>query len=87
MDEPKRKKFIFILESTEEPRRLDIDDSEIIVNADGEVDVPLDRVLRRYHLNYHDLCQMNVKQVAFAEEDELEQRTLRSISFENLHHT
>lgn len=78
-------KFFFVIESKENNllRQLDIEDTDVLQNADGEVDVPLDRVLRKHKLGMKDLFEMKVDQISFVLEANARQTVLNSISFKN----
>jgi len=81
-----KKRFIYVLQMPTESKELFIRDNEIIENADGELDCPLDSILKRYHLEWDDLFRMNVGTVILLQEDIEERKVIRSISFENLHY-
>lgn len=78
------KRFIYVIETPTESKELFIREDELIENADGELDCPLDTILSRYQLHWNDLFQMNAASVSLIEEDLLERKMIRSISFENL---
>lgn len=86
MSNTQSNKFFFVIESKENNtvRHLDVDDMDVIQNADGEVDVPLDRVLRKHKLGMKDLFEMKVEQINFVLESNARQTILNSISFKNL---
>lgn len=78
------KHFIYVIETPTESKELFIRENELIENADGELDCPLDTILSRYHMQWDDLFQMNTATVSLMEEDFTERKMIRSISFENL---
>ncbi len=78
------KRFIYLIETPTESKELFIRENELIENADGELDCPLDTILSRYHMAWDDLFQMNAATVSLVEVDIAERRMIRSISFENL---
>lgn len=79
-----QKRFIYIIETPTESKELAIEEAELIENADGELDCPLDHVLRRYQLGLDDLFSMKVENVSLVEESTLERKLIRSICFEHL---
>lgn len=84
MDFQQKKRFIYVIETPTESKELDIKETEMIENADGELDCPLDYVLSRYHLGLSDLFNMQVANVSLIEESLSKRKVIRSISFENL---
>lgn len=79
-----QKRFIYVIETATESRELLIEDNEILENADGEIDCPLDSVLSKYKLGLEDLFAMKVATVSLMEEACSDRKLIRSISFENL---
>jgi len=63
---------------------LDIDSSDIIQNADGEIDCPLDRVLRKHHLGMKDLFELNVEKVKFILQTETKETIINCITLQHL---
>ncbi|MDN6193972.1 MAG: hypothetical protein L0J48_02655 [Alkalibacterium sp.] len=81
-----KKRFIYKISTPNESKELLIREHELIKNADGELDCPLDLVLRRYNLNWDDLFKMQVSKVSLIKEDANETKVIRSISFKHLYH-
>lgn len=81
-----KKRFIYVIDTPTESKELLIRENELIENADGELDCPLDKILSRYHMEWNDLFQMNAASVSLMAEDTSERTIIRSISFENLHY-
>jgi hypothetical protein len=79
-----QKRFIYIIETPTESKELDIEETELIENADGELDCPLDHVLSRHQLGLTDLFNMQVAHVSLVEENVFERKLIRSICFEHL---
>lgn len=79
-----KRRFIYVIETPTESKELFIRENELIENADGELDCPLDTILSRYHMEWDDLFQMNAARVSLMEEDRRDRKIIRSISFENL---
>lgn len=80
----KHKKFLYVIETDTESRELCIEDDEVIENADGEIDIPLDSVLSKHQMNFEDLFKMKVATVSLVEEESSDRKLIRSISFEHL---
>lgn len=78
------KKFLYVIETDTESRELCIEEDEVIENADGEIDIPLDFVLSKYKMNLEDLFKMKVATVSLVEEESSDRKLIRSISFEHL---
>ncbi|MDZ7835110.1 MAG: hypothetical protein U5K84_06945 [Alkalibacterium sp.] len=81
-----KKRFIYVIETPTESKELLVRDNELIKNADGELDCPLDLILHRYDMEWDDLFQMKTATVSLMQEDFYERKTIRSISFENLYY-
>jgi len=81
-----KKRFMYVIETPTEKKELLVRDNELIKNADGELDCPLDLILHRYHMEWDDLFQMKTATVSLMQEDFHERKTIRSISFENLYY-
>lgn len=79
-----KKRFVYVIETPTDSKELLIRDNELIENADGELDVPLDIILSRYHMGWNDLFDMDTDMIYLMQEDSVERKVLRSISFENL---
>ncbi|MCC5894549.1 MAG: hypothetical protein JJU16_03740 [Alkalibacterium sp.] len=78
------KRFVYVIETPTESKELFIRENEMIENADGELDCPLDTILSRYHMQWDDLFDMKAAKVSLMEEDAPDRKMIRSISFENL---
>lgn len=61
---------------------LDIENSDLIYNADGEVDCPLDLVLRKNNYSFQDLMKWESDSVHFVETDGDCETILRTIPLE-----
>lgn len=79
-----KRRFVYVIDTPTESKELLIRDNELIENADGELDCPLDLILNRYHMQWDDLFQMNTASVSLMEDDFRERKVIRSISFEHL---
>jgi len=81
-----KKRFIYVIDTPTESKELLVRDNELIENADGELDCPLDLILHRYQMAWDDLFQMKAATVSLMQEDFYERKVIRSISFENLYY-
>ena len=79
-------KFFFLIEGNQKNilKQLDVDSSDVIENADGEVDCPLDRVLRKHQMGFNDLFAMDVNTIKFVLKTDSTETTLQSIPFTHL---
>ncbi|GEK92114.1 hypothetical protein [Alkalibacterium kapii] len=77
-------RFIYVIETASESKELLVREHEVIENADGEMDCPLDIILRRYNMTWEDLFQMQVKTVSFIQHGSDKRKVIHSISFEHL---
>ena len=86
MNETQKNTFFYIIENHESNiiQRLNVDSGDVIQNADGQVDCPLDRVLRKNKLEIKDLFEMKANQVKFILQSEARETVLQSISFQHL---
>lgn len=80
----KHKKFIYVIETETESKELYIEEDEVIENADGEFDIPLDSVLSKHKMKLEDLFEMKVATVSLIEQKCSDRKLIRSISFKNL---
>ena len=81
-----KKRFVYVIDTPTESKELLVRDNELIENADGELDCPLDLILHRYQMEWDDLFQMKAATVSLMQEDFYERKVIRSISFENLYY-
>ncbi|MER2110758.1 MAG: hypothetical protein ABS889_07440, partial [Desemzia incerta] len=58
---------------------LKIDQEDFILNADDELDIPLEMILRKNHLTLNDLYTMNVQKLLFVRKDDGHPITLKQI--------
>lgn len=81
-----KKRFIYVINTPARLKELVIHDDEIIENADGELDCPLNIILHRNYMEWDDLIQVKAVTVSLIQEDFYERKMIRSISFENLYY-
>ncbi|WP_027109212.1 hypothetical protein [Lacticigenium naphthae] len=84
MGEKNKMVYIYTLESETSTQELPVDEEDVLTNADGELDCPLDRVLRKNHLEIKDLFRMGVSTVSLDELNCSQRRRVHSISFKHL---
>lgn len=84
--EEERASFYYVIENKEHTvlQTLPVDSEDVLQNADGQVDCPLDRVLRKNKLNLKDLFDMNANQATFILESPTRETILHTISFQHL---
>ncbi|GAA0363616.1 hypothetical protein GCM10008932_15110 [Alkalibacterium iburiense] len=71
--------YQYVLKGRDGDILLDIDERDIIQNADGELDCPLDTVLRKNNHSFSDLAEWNIQSIHFIERVNEEENVLRSI--------
>lgn len=57
--------YSFVLVNTHAEVELQVDEDDFIQNADGEIDIPLELVLRKNNLCLNDLNRLNVRKCLF----------------------
>lgn len=71
--------YVFVLVKNDTEIELKIDQEDFILNADDELDIPLEMILRKNHLTLHDLYTMNVQKLLFVRKDDGHSITLKQI--------
>ena len=71
--------YVYVLVKSDTEIELKIDESDFLLNADGEVDIPLEMILRKNNLTLSDLYNMNIKKLLFVRKNEGHSCTLRQI--------
>ena len=86
MSEKQQNTFLYVIENFDKSiiHTLPVDAGDVIQNADGQVDCPLDRVLRKNKLEIKDLFEMKANQAKFILQSEARETVLQSISFQHL---
>lgn len=59
--------YKYVLSGLDKEFVLNIDENDIIQNADGELDCPLETVLRKNHYSFTDLTKWNIQTIHFVE--------------------
>ncbi|MGE7366840.1 hypothetical protein QNK01_05590 [Desemzia incerta] len=71
--------YVFVLVKNDTEIELKIDQEDFILNADDELDIPLEMILRKNHLTLTDLYTMNVQKLLFVRKDDGHPITLKQI--------
>ncbi|MFL2133454.1 hypothetical protein [Desemzia sp. FAM 24101] len=82
MDTVKNKlnvQYAYVLIKSDAEIELVIDQEDFLLNADGEVDIPLEKILRKNDLSLNDLYLMNIQKLLFVRKSEGQSCTLRQI--------
>lgn len=82
MDVAKNKvsvQYVYVLVKSDTEIELEIDQEDFLLNADGEMDIPLEMILRKNNLTLNDLYNMNIQKLLFVRKNEGHSCTLRQI--------
>jgi len=71
--------YVYVLVKNDTEIELEIDQEDFILNADDELDIPLEMILRKNHLTLNDLYTMNVQKLLFVRKDDDGSITLKQI--------
>lgn len=71
--------YVYVLVKNDTEIELKIDQDDFILNADGDLDIPLEMILRKNHLTLTDLYTMNVQKLLFVRKDKGHSITLKQI--------
>lgn len=74
------KKYVYIIKGKNENIALEVDERDVIINADGEIDCPLDMVLRKNNYTFNHLNEWDAREISFVEIVEGETVPINSIS-------
>lgn len=74
--------YVYVLVKNDTEIELEIDQEDFILNADDELDIPLEMILRKNHLTLNDLYTMNVQKLLFVRKDDGRSITLKQISLD-----
>lgn len=72
--------YAYVLVNTDDEVELQVDKEDFIQNADGDVDIPLELVLRKNQLSLSDLNRMNIQKCLFIRRTNGKPCTLKQIS-------
>ena len=74
--------YLYIIKGTKENIVLEIDPRDVILNADGELDCPLDVVLRKNNYTFNHLNEWDAREINFIRIHEDETKILGTISLD-----
>lgn len=57
--------YKYIIECKEKTVELEVDNRDVIQNADDEIDCPLDVVLRKNNYSFNDLMTWDAREISF----------------------
>lgn len=72
--------YRYIVECKERTVELDVDEQDVLRNADDEIDCPLDVVLRKNSYSFNDLMSWDAREVRFVEIRNNEERILNKVT-------
>ena len=84
LEENKSNVYEYILEGKQINITLVIEDTDIFLNADDEIDCPLETVLRKHSLTLKDLKMWDIQKVRFVEISDGTEKTLQVIEYSNV---
>lgn len=64
-DHDSAKKYSYVVKAKDKIVTLRVEDVDVFFNADGEIDCPLDRVLRKNGYSIYDLLSWSTKEIDF----------------------
>lgn len=73
------KQYFYITKGNNHSARLSIDEVDILTNADGEMDCPIETVLRKNGRSIYDLLSWETKEIQFVLVEDGVEQILRSI--------
>lgn len=59
------KKYTYVVKAQDKIVHLKVENADVLINADGEIDCPLDGVLRKNGYSIYDLLSWNTKKIDF----------------------
>lgn len=74
------KKYVYVVKGKNSNMALEVDPIDVIENADGEIDCPLDVVLRKNKYTFNHLNEWDAREISFMEVTENETTIIRTIS-------
>lgn len=75
-----QKQYFYITTGNRQSARLKIAEEDVIVNADGEIDCPMDTVLRKNGRSLYDLMSWETQQIQFVLVEDGVEHVLRTLS-------
>ena len=75
----KEEKYVYIVKGRNKNVALEVDTRDVIVNADGEIDCPLDTILRKNNYTFNHLNEWDAREITFLHVVNDESTILRTI--------
>jgi hypothetical protein len=72
--------YKYVVECKDQSVSLEVDDRDVLRNADDEIDCPLDVVLRKNSYSFEDLMNWNAHSIIFIEVKGNEETVLNKVS-------
>lgn len=72
--------YKYIIECRERTVHLEVDNRDVLQNADDEIDCPLDVVLRKNSFSFEDLMNWDAREVRFIQIRDQVETVLNSVS-------
>lgn len=72
--------YRYVIECKEKTVELEVDDRDVIKNADDELDCPLDVVLRKNNYSFNDLMTWDAREICFVKVMEEDVSVINRIS-------
>lgn len=74
--------YKYIVECRDRVVQLEVDDRDVLRNADGEIDCPLDVVLRKNSCSFEDLMDWDAREIQFVQVRNNTEETLNRVSLD-----
>ena len=81
-DNSQQKHYLYVIIGQHETVRLNVDNKDVILNADGILDCPFDTVLRKNQYTFEDLNTFLAREIQFIEVAGDKEEILQSISLD-----
>lgn len=79
LDNSQQKQYFYVIVGQHETVRLNVDNRDVIENADGILDCPFDTVLRKNQYTFEDLNTLLAIEIQFIEVTGHQEKILQSI--------
>lgn len=74
------KTYQYVLKGKEKDHTLAVAEEDFLINADGEIDYPIEKVLRKHQLAFEDLAKMEIQTIQFIAREGDKRTVLHEIS-------
>lgn len=71
--------YRYVIECKNKTVELEVENRDVLRNADDEIDCPLDVVLRKNNYSFNDLMSWDAREIRFVEMREKEERILNRV--------